>query len=146
MVFKNEADLKNFLLNKIEDALYITGELVYEKADEKLAEFYAGYSPDYYPRTNQLRDNTLMFNPVESTHNGAEVTVGYTDQEVHYKHGNSALTVSNSMTGEYPHGGWEPAGGKPIFMELLVDLYELGYADYALERGMQSVGLSVKRV
>lgn len=145
MVFNSVSDMEAYLLNKIDEAVYAAGELVYEKADEKLAEFYAEYKPDYYKRTNQLRDNTLLFKPVKSTRRGAEVEVGYTDQAgIHYDHGNTALTVYNSMMGDYPHGGWEPAGGEPIFDKLLIDLFELGYADYALERGMRYAGIPIE--
>lgn len=146
MVFNSIESLEKHLLDKIESALYVTGELVYDKADEKLAEFYAEYDPDYYKRTNQLRDNTLSFRPVKRTYNGAEVEVGYTDTEVNYKHGNTTLTISNSMMGAYPHGGYEFAGGEPIFVKLLDDLFKYGYADYAIERGLKSVGIHARKV
>lgn len=145
MVFNSIEDLKKYLLLEIDEAVMAAGELVYEKADEKLAEFYVEYEPDYYKRTNQLRDNSLRFMPLTPIPNGAKVGIGYTDDDIGYKHGNTSLTVWNAMMGDYPHGGWKPAGGEPVFGKLLTDLYELGYADYALERGMDYAGIPFKK-
>lgn len=141
MVFKSIEQLEKHLLNKIEDAVYVAGEMVYDRADEKLANFYAEYTPDDYNRTYQLRDNSLSFSEIRKTSTGAEVKIGYTDENINYANGNTDLSVYNSMMGEYPHGGFEQAGGRAVFVELLNDLYEYGYADYALETGMMSAGI-----
>jgi hypothetical protein len=145
VVFHSIKDIKKDLLNKIEQAVYDAGELVYERADEKLAQFYNEYEPDYYIRTNQLRDNSLSFSPAKKTNNGVSVEIGYIDQEINYNNGNTPLTVWNSMMGDYPHGGYEPAGGNPVFISFYNDLFELGYINHAVETGMRHAGIPAKR-
>ena len=60
MVFKNETDLKNFLLKKCEAALIITQEKIYRIIDDCIRGFYGDYDPVLYDRTFQLFNSFVM--------------------------------------------------------------------------------------
>ena len=53
MVFKNDAQLKSFLMAKCKNALMKSQEQVYQIIDRFVKEFYAEYTPAYH-RTYQL--------------------------------------------------------------------------------------------
>lgn len=54
MVFKNEEQLKSFLLQKCKNALIKSQEQVYQIINRFVKEFYAEYNPEMYERTYQL--------------------------------------------------------------------------------------------
>lgn len=54
MVFKNEQQLKSFLLSKCKSALVNAQEKVYKILDLYMQRFYADYDPVIYERTYQL--------------------------------------------------------------------------------------------
>lgn len=54
MVFKNEKELKEFVLKKSRNALAKTQEKVYKILDLYLQRFYADYDPVWYDRTYKL--------------------------------------------------------------------------------------------
>ena len=54
MVFKNESQLKSFLLGKCRNAITNAQEKVYRIIDDFVKRFYADYDPIIYQRTNQL--------------------------------------------------------------------------------------------
>lgn len=54
MVFKNEAQLKSFLLGKCRNAITNAQEKVYRIIDLYLQRYYADYDPVWYDRTYQL--------------------------------------------------------------------------------------------
>lgn len=91
MVFKNEAQLKNFLLAKCKNALVKSQEQIYRIIDRFVKKFYADYDPVLYERTNQLL-NSLVKSEIISTGNGFEAQV-YFD-----------LDSLNYVTGAQPSG------------------------------------------
>lgn len=74
MVFKNEAELKKFLMPKIENALVKSQEQVYQIIDRFIKEFYAEFSPEMYERTYQLY-RSLVKSEIIPTGNGFEANV-----------------------------------------------------------------------
>ena len=78
MTFKNEAELKKFLLPKCKNALVKSQEQVYQVIDRFIKEFYAEYIPDVskggYERTYQLY-RSLVKSDIIPTSNGYETEV-----------------------------------------------------------------------
>lgn len=82
MTFKNEKQLKDFLLKKCKTALAVTQEKAYKIIDMHVQRFYADYSPEDYQRTYQLMRSLVKSN-IRSTGSGYEAEVyfdrGYLD-------------------------------------------------------------------
>lgn len=78
MVFKNEAELKKFLLSKCQNALMKAQGQVYQIIDRFVKEFYAEYIPDVsnggYERTYQLF-HSLVKSDIIPTSNGYKAEV-----------------------------------------------------------------------
>lgn len=74
MVFKNEAELKAFILKKCKNALAKSQQQVYQIVDRFVKEFYAEFTPEMYERTYQLY-RSLVKSEVVKTHNGYEAQV-----------------------------------------------------------------------
>ena len=91
MVFKNEKQLKDFLLKKSKAALIKSQEQVYQIIDRFVKEFYADYSPELYERTYQLY-RSLVKSEIVPTGSGYEAHV-YFD-----------LDSLDSVTGAKPSG------------------------------------------
>jgi hypothetical protein len=108
MVFKNETELKNFLMKKCRNALVKSQQQVYQIIDRFVKEYYAYYSPEMYERTYQLY-RSLVKSDIVATDNGYEAKV-YFD-----------LSSLDYVTGGKPSGeqvmtaakeGWHGAVGK----------------------------------
>lgn len=74
MVFKNEEQLKNFLLQKCKNALIKSQEQVYQIINRFVKEFYAEYNPEMYERTYQLF-SSLVKSDIIQTGSGYEAQV-----------------------------------------------------------------------
>lgn len=74
MVFKNEKQLKEFLLKKCKNALIKSQEQVYQIIDRFVKEFYAEFSPEVYERTYQLY-RSLVKSDIQFTGNGYQAYV-----------------------------------------------------------------------
>lgn len=74
MVFKNEAELKNFVLKKCQNALVKSQEQVYQIIDRFIKEFYAEFTPEMYERTYQFY-RSLVKSKITRVHNGYEAEV-----------------------------------------------------------------------
>lgn len=74
MVFKNEEQLKSFLLQKCKNALIKSQEQVYQIINRFVKEFYAEYNPEMYERTYQLF-SSLVKSDIIQTGSGYEVQV-----------------------------------------------------------------------
>lgn len=91
MVFKNEAQLKSFLLAKCKDALEASCEEVYQILDRFLKEFYSDYDPAMYERTYQLY-KSLVVSEVVQVGNGFKANVYFDYSKLNY------------VTGQMPSG------------------------------------------
>ena len=85
MTFKNEKQLKEFLLKKCKVALAVTQEKAYKIIDMHVQRFYADYSPEDYQRTYQLM-RSLVKSDIRSTGSGYEAEV-YFDLDYIYNTG-----------------------------------------------------------
>ena len=74
MVFKNDAQLKAFLMAKCKNALMKSQEQVYQIINRFVKEFYAEYTPEMYERTYQLY-RSLVKSDIVPTKNGYEAQV-----------------------------------------------------------------------
>lgn len=84
MVFKNEAQLKKFLLEKCKSALKNAQNEIYLVIQQFVKEFYADYSPTMYERTYQLY-NSLVKSDVEwSGSHGYKVYVYFDYNALNY--------------------------------------------------------------
>lgn len=92
MVFKNEEQLKSFLLQKCKNALIKSQEQVYQIINRFVKEFYAEYNPEMYERTYQLF-SSLVKSDIIQTGSGYEAQV-YFD-----------LSSLDYVTGARPSGG-----------------------------------------
>lgn len=93
MIFKNEEQLKFFLLTQCRDAVEKAQEKVYKILDMFVKEFYADYSPVMYERTHQLY-RSLVKTDVYLNSFGS----GY-EAEVYFD-----LSSLNYVTGRNPSG------------------------------------------
>ena len=87
MVFKNEAQLKSFLLAKCKSALIKTQEQVYQIIGRFLKAYYNDYSPEMYERTYQLY-LSLVKSDIVPTSNGFEAQVYFDLDSLNYVTGN----------------------------------------------------------
>ena len=135
MTFKNEAELKRFLMKKCTEAVANTEKRVHEELSGNLNQFYAEFKPKEYIRTGAL------FNALESTGvirtgnqhmSRVEAEVGFNVPQ--YEHGWMRLQSGDYdwsswsdeevldvvMQSRLPHGGYED--GTAIWTESIKNL------------------------
>lgn len=156
MIFKNEKQLKSFLLTKCKNAIVQTEEKVHRIIDNCLKQFYREFNPDEYIRTEQLL-HSLVKSDVKSTGNGFEAEVYFDVDALNYQNGAIELQSGGIgyanwdkdtildvvMTGSYsglPHGGYE--GGTAIWTE---SIERLGDIWNLLEQELRAQGIPIKR-
>ena len=88
MTFKNEAQLKTFVLNKCKTAVIMAQERVYKIIERFMQEYYSDYSPELYERTYQLY-RSLVKSEVISSANGFEAKVYFDLSSINYVTGAS---------------------------------------------------------
>ena len=154
MVFKNEKELKSFLLAKCKDAVAQTEEKVHRTIDSCLQQFYNEFEPEEYIRTSQLL-HSLVRSGVKSTGNGYEAEVYFDVGMLNYEKGivrtktrtgwaawDSETVLNVAMTGDYgglPHGGYKD--GTAIWSE---SLKRLGNVFELLKRELIAQGVPIK--
>lgn len=155
MVFKNEAQLKAFLLKKCQSAVVAAEEKVHKIIDNCLQQFYSEFEPEEYIRMGQLL-HSLVRSGVESTGNGYKAKVYFDVKGMHYQTGqieikSTALTgrmghatwdaqkvLDVAMTGGAPHGGY--ANGTAIWS---VSMARLGDIETLLVQELQKQGIPI---
>ena len=83
MVFKNEAELRNYVLPKMKNAIVKAQAQVYQIVDRFVKEFYAEYPPEVYERTYQLYRSLVKSNIIP-TKNGYEAEVYFDLSSIDY--------------------------------------------------------------
>lgn len=120
MVFKNEAQLKSFLLSKCQNALIKAQEQVYQIIDRFVKEFYAEFSPEMYERTYQLFQS-LVKSDIIKTANGYKAEVYFDFSSLVYTSGFSPSGEQVMNAAAYGGHGAEGlhiiAGGTGIWDE-----------------------------
>ena len=131
MTFKNEVQLKKFLMGKCTKAIDSAKEKVYGEIAGNLNQFYTEFRPEEYIRTGAL------FNSLEVTgvkragnHVGAEIyfnTPSWEHGWIPLQSGNRGYSywtddyiLDVAMTGKFPHGGYE--GGTAVWSDSLQSL------------------------
>lgn len=145
MMFKNEAQLKEFLLAKCKNALIKSQEQVYQIIDRFVKEFYAEFSPEMYERTYQLYCS-LVKSEIVQTGNGYEAQVYFDLDSLDYVTGAkpSGEQVVNAAAygGHGAEGLHVIAGGTGIWSEPIQILN--AEAINILKRMLISEGVPIK--
>ena len=153
MTFKNEKQLKSFLLAKCKNAIVQAEEKVHRIIDDCLRQFYSEFNPDEYIRTSQLL-HSLVKSGVKSSGNGFEAEVYFDVGLLNYDQGAVRLQSGGygyatwdeetvlrvAMESDVPHGGY--AGGTAIWTE---SIKRLGDIWSLLEREFKVQGVPIKR-
>lgn len=117
MVFNSEAELKKYILSRCEKAVAQAEKKIYRLIEEHVKRFYGEYDPIMYKRTLQFYKG-LVASDVISTGNGYEAEVYFDMSKMNHprEDWSEEKIFENVMTGAFPHGGWEPAGGTGIWI------------------------------
>ena len=156
MVFKNETELKNFLMKKCKEAVAGTERKVHDIIDKCLQQFYNEFEPEEYIRMGQLL-HSLVKSGVKPTTNGYEAEVYFDVDGIHYQNGwvetKSGYGYANwdkdtildvVMTGSHsglPHGG--RAGGTAIWTESQATINALGGVIEMIVRELRLIGVPI---
>ena len=131
MTFKNEAQLKRFLMDKCANAVANAERKVREEFAGNLNQFYTEFSPKEYIRTDALF-NALEVTGVKRAGNRVSTEIYFNTPS--YDHGWVPLQSGDygysywtddyildiAMTGKFPHGGYE--GGTAIWSSSMQSL------------------------
>ena len=131
MTFKNESQLKKFLMGKCTNAVANVERKVHEEFAGNLNQFYTEFRPEEYIRTGALFDS-LEVTGVKRA--GNRVTTEIYFNIPTYRHGWVPLQSGTfgysywtddyildvAMTGKFPHGGYE--GGTAIWSSSMQSL------------------------
>lgn len=150
MVFKNDAQLKSFLMEKCKSAVAQTQERVYQVINMCLDQYYGEFKPDEYIRTQKLL-NSLVKSNIVAVGNGFKAEVYFDEKQLNYQtgvvqtqHGTGYATwgaeevLDTAMHGS--HGGY--IDGTAIWgtsRAVLGDIYSL------LRNELISQGIPIKK-
>lgn len=87
MTFKNDNELKSFLLQKCKEAISQTQNKIYAIIKKSLVMFYQDYDPILYERTNQLL-HSLVKSEIRQVGNGYRAEVYFDLSSIDYITGN----------------------------------------------------------
>lgn len=114
MTFKNEAQLKKFLVEKCVKAVANTERKVYEEFAGNLNQFYTEFYPEEYIRTGALF-GSLESTGAISTGNGAMAEIYFNTPSYQTGTWSGETVLSVALESAVPHGGY--AGGTAIWTE-----------------------------
>ena len=114
MTFKNEAQLKRFLVEKCVRAVSNTERKVHEEFAGNLKQFYSEFHPDVYERTGAL-SGSLESTGTIKTGSGAIAEVYFNTPDYNTGTWSGETVLNVAMNSGVPHGGW--AGGTAIWTE-----------------------------
>ena len=131
MTFKNETQLKKFLMKKCSNAVANAEKKVHKEFADNLNQFYTEFRPEEYIRTDALY-NSLEVTGVKRAGNCVTTEIYFSPPS--YNHGWVPLQSGGygysywtddyildvAMTGKLPHGGYE--GGTAIWTESMAKL------------------------
>ena len=109
MTFKNEKQLKDFLLAKCKSAIVQAEERIYRVIDGALKQYYDEFKPDEYIRTQKLL-NSLVKSDVKKVGNGYEAEVYFDESQLNYEQGIMPL----QHTPEHGMYGWATWGAEEV--------------------------------
>ena len=106
MKFKNETQLKNFLMQKCRAAVAGTEQKVHSIIDKCLRQFYAQFSPDEYIRTEQLLHSLVKSKVETNGKNGYKAKVYFDVSALNYQNGYIEIQSTES-TGRMGYASWD---------------------------------------
>ena len=112
MTFKNEAQLKAFILAKCQSALSNAQEKVYKIIDLHIQRFYADYDPVMYDRTYQLM-HSLVKSSIIPVGNGYKAEVYFDLGSIGYSTG--AQPSGGQVFGAAAYGGHGANGLRVVY-------------------------------
>lgn len=112
MFFKNEDQLKSFLMSKCQAALKNAQEKVYKIIDLHIQRFYADYDPVMYDRTYQLMHSLVKSN-IRPTGSGYEAEVYFDLGSISYVTG--AKPSGGQVMDAAAYGGHGASGLKVVY-------------------------------
>ena len=119
MVFKNEKQLKDFLIKKCVKAVDSTERKVHEEFAGNLNQFYTEFYPEHYKRTGALF-GSLESSGVRQTSSGAEAEVRFETPSYDTGTWSGETVLEVALESDVPHGGY--AGGTAIWTESMTHL------------------------
>lgn len=159
MIFKNEAQLKSFLLAKCHNAIIQAEEKVYSVIDSFLQKFYS-WEPEEYIRTKQLL-HSLVRTGVKQVGDGFIAEIYFDASRLSYEQGLTPLkhtaehgkygwatwdgqkVLDVAMTDNLPHGRYAGAdNNEPIWTS---SMNELGNIWSLLEQELKAQGIPIKK-
>ena len=111
MTFKNEKQLKEFLLKKCKTALAVTQEKAYQIIDMHVQNFYKDYTPEEYHRTRQLMRSLVKSN-IRSTGSGYEAEVYF---DLNYAYSTGSEPSGEQVMDAAATGGHGASGMRVIY-------------------------------
>lgn len=153
MVFKSEAQLKNFLMLKCRVAVASTEQKVYDIIDKCLVQFYEEFDPNEYIRTGKLLRSLVKSN-IKQVENGFEVEVYFDVSALNYQTGvvptqtgtgyaswDDETVLRVAMESGVPHGGYE--SGTAVWTKSQATIQALGGVYKMLERELKIIGVPI---
>ena len=151
MIFKNEDQLKNYLLTKCKNAVVKAEEKVHRIIDDCLKQFYSEFTPNEYIRTQQLL-HSLVRSGVKATGDGFEAEVYFDVSSLNYDNGfvetqhgvgyatwDGETVLRVAMESGVPHGGY--SGGTAIWT---MSRAKLGNIFELLKQELIAQGIPIK--
>lgn len=150
MVFKNEKQLKDFLMEKCTKAVANAEKKIYEEFAGNLNQFYTEFRPEEYIRTGALF-NSLEVTGVKKYGNNVSAEIYFITPS--WEHGWVPLQSGNygysywtddyifdtAMRGSFPHGGYK--GGTAIWNDSMAKLGGKQGIKNLLKQELQKQGL-----
>lgn len=138
MVFKNEKELRNFLIKKCVKAVDGAEKKVRREFAGNLNQFYGEFKPDQYVRTGAL-SGSLESSGVRQTINGAEAEVRFETPSYNTGSWSGETVLEVALESGAPHGGY--AGGTAIWTESMAYLDGKKGIQNILEQELKKQGL-----
>ncbi len=127
MIFNSKEQFETYVLKKCEKAVAQAERQVYDVIKKFLDKFYGEYTPVEYNRTEQFlrslvkSDVKIMGNQVVAEVYFDLSKINYPDPaqgksgRLHDRQATNEEILKNTLTGVYPHGWYEPAGGTGVW-------------------------------
>lgn len=140
MVFKNEEQLKAFLIQKCKAAMVSAEEKVHRTIDGCLKQYYDEFDPDQYIRTSQLL-HSLVRSGIKSVGGGFEAEIYFDVGSLNYTTGSwdGKTVLKVAMESSVPHGGY--TGGTAVWTESMI---RLGNVFELLKQELIKQGIPIK--
>lgn len=133
--FRSTAEIERYISDRIPLAVEKAKEYVLNIIEQSMLEFYNEYPQIEYKRTGELL-KSMVDNGITGGIGGCGFEIYFDSSKMShprpYAIGQSGTRwpvekdeewiLNNSFTGEAPHGDYEPAGGRPIWPEIVKGL------------------------